>query len=216
MLRTVIVAWLALWAGTAFGAELPPDLAATVARAEAEGLPAEAVQSKALEGLAKGVSEARIALVLDALVVDLGRAREALPDGSAEMWVGGARALRSGAKLEAIRGVVGGDVEVDARALHALADLLALGVAEADAVRVVRAAGSTPTAAADISVVATTAAALIGRGSSPTLAANQVLAGLIGQHAGAVSLPDGAPGKSNGNAYGHDKGGKGKAWGKDR
>jgi hypothetical protein len=64
------------------GEVLPADLAAQVAtRVEAArsgGLPTQAVANLALEGVAKGRSSAEVLQALDALVSDMGRAREAI------------------------------------------------------------------------------------------------------------------------------------------
>lgn len=215
MRRIVAIATLLVIAGSAVAADLPPRLAQAVERAEAADLPVEAVRSKALEGLAKGVPVERIGPVLDALVADLHAAKALLPQATTATWVGGARAIRAGASDEAVQLVAG--VDGDGRGLHALADLLGLGLSEADSVRVVQAAGTTATPELEIARVATTAAAMVTRGNTPNQVAVNLLSGLSGSHAGVVSLPESGPGKNgNGNAYGLGKESKGKALGKQR
>lgn len=211
MLRTLLIPAFCLISTATFAADLPADLAAVVDAAAAQDLPTSPLEAKAVEGLAKGVPEARIASVLDGLLADLQRSQALVGAGSDDLIYAGARALKAGASDRAVATLAPGPV--GERALHSLADLLALGVTEADAVRVVRVAAASSGASTHTAGLATSVAALVSRGSSPTEAADQVLAGLSGQSNGVGSMPDGAPGKKDnpGNPFGLTKGSKGKA-----
>jgi hypothetical protein len=92
------------------GDVLPPDLAAqVVARVEAArsgGLPSQAVANLALEGVAKGRSADEVLQAVDALVSDMGRAREAILAAGREPGAGeveaATTALRMGVEGSAV------------------------------------------------------------------------------------------------------------------
>lgn len=211
MLRTLLGTALWLFAAPAWAADLPPSLGAVVEDAAAQQLPVGPLEAKAAEGLAKGVPEARIEAVLDGMVRELLEARVVLGQAPDAVVFAASRALKAGASEQAVRSLASG-THGD-RALHSLADLLAMGVAEADAVRVVQVASASGSSDKEIAGLATSTAALVSRGSSPNEAALTVLGGLAGQNNGVGSLPDGAPGKKDnpGNGVVPEKGSKGKA-----
>ena len=103
---------------------------AVVDSARAEGLPADPLVTKALEGASKGAAAARIVTAVRRLAGELRAARTALGSAStAEELVAGAAALRAGAAasaLQQVRGVRPGAMV--AVHLAVLADLLADGV----------------------------------------------------------------------------------------
>ncbi|HSE28414.1 MAG TPA: hypothetical protein VLA95_09315 [Gemmatimonadales bacterium] len=137
-------AWIALLGGLTLAAaplaaqdarlaRLDPTTGAVVARlvdsARAAGLPDEPLVDKALEGASKRAAGARIADAVRALLVDLGRARDALGGGSEAELTAGAAALRAGVapgtlgELRRARGA-----EALSVPLATLADLVSRGV----------------------------------------------------------------------------------------
>lgn len=120
---------------------LDPVTAASVQRlvdsARATGLPAEPLVQKALEGSTMGASGDRIRVAVEALLGQLGRAREALGDGATEAELtAGAGALRAGvspaslAELHRLRYRQSLVVPI-----AVLADIVAEGVPTAEATR---------------------------------------------------------------------------------
>jgi len=82
---------------------LPPDLAAqVVARVESareQELPTQPVANLALEGVAKGRSAQEVLTALDALVSDMGRAREAIQSAGREAGAGEVEAATTALRM---------------------------------------------------------------------------------------------------------------------
>jgi hypothetical protein len=76
---------------------------AVLVTAQSRGLPVEPLVQKALEGSSKGARGPRIVAAVEAMLADLGRAREGLGrDASSSELVAGAAALRAGATPEMV------------------------------------------------------------------------------------------------------------------
>jgi hypothetical protein len=189
---------------SALAAYLPPELSAKVELASQANLPAATIRAKAAEGLAKGVPIPRVAMVLDSLISDLSRADQLLVDAPAAHVSAGASALRAGASDQAVVSVSGMRSLNPVHGLQTLADLMGLGMAESDAVRLVQLTLHTAQPDHAVSSLATAAAAMVARGAAPAEAAQELGMSLSTNPAS----PGGEhPGNSapNGNAKGHTK-----------
>jgi len=106
-----------------------PVVAALIDSARAASLPTEPLVQRALEGTAKGAPEGVIVAAVRRLVVDLGRAREALGSTASPAELGaGAAALRAGASQATLAELRQARREPLIVPLAVLADLVASGV----------------------------------------------------------------------------------------
>lgn len=149
--------------------EFPPAVAAIVQQAAADGLPVAALESKAREGLAKGVDESRIATAVSALAAQMqaasvllavmgqGEDRELLVSASA-------RALQIGASGAAVRAAASGDALSRASAVRALGDLVALGFPEDRSLALAQAVSRTGQPVRNLDLLAGAAATLLAQG----------------------------------------------------
>jgi hypothetical protein len=150
-----------------------------VATAEEEGLPVAALESKAREGLAKGVEPARIQAVLEQMMTDLAAVDALLgeaargPDREA-LLLGAAAARTAGLSDPSLRLLVQAPVGVRGRGLQSAADLLRLGFSEGDAVALVRRACSADEPLRALAGLATNASLLVASGLAPSTAAEQL------------------------------------------
>ncbi len=157
-------------------AALTPELEQRVAAAEAAGLPASVLESKALEGLAKGVPAPRIAAVLDTMSADLAQVAGILgplAEGGdrAELLSAALSAHLTGLSDASLRLLADQDPALRGRAVHAVADLLRLGFGERDAVELVQAAASSDDPLTSLGGLATAASLLVSNGMDPGAAA---------------------------------------------
>ncbi len=121
---------------------LPPEVFETLTRmaeeAQAEGVPAEPLYIKALEGAAKRVPPDRLVPVLRSYADRLGMARRALgPEAPPSVVVAGADALQRGVDVDALRRLAG-EGRHSPVAMLVLADLVESGVPTDRALEVVR------------------------------------------------------------------------------
>lgn len=188
----------------AAASQLTPALEEIVEEAMESGLPTEPLALKAREGLAKGVSEDRVAHVLREHVGRLERARALIQGGTGPELQAGADALRAGASEAAIRALNAGDCCRE-QALQNLADLLYLGIAEADAVRLVVAARGQEGALTTLSPAAAT---LLAGGSAPDTVVRQVSAAVAEGRSPLAAIPsaDRGPNElpSHANPHAHE------------
>ena len=106
-----------------------PVVAALIDSARTASLPTEPLVQRALEGTAKGAPEGVIVAAVRRLVVDLGRAREALGSTASPAELGaGAAALRAGASQATLAELRQARREPLIVPLAVLADLVASGV----------------------------------------------------------------------------------------
>ena len=106
-----------------------PVVAALIDSARAASLPTEPLVQRALEGTAKGAPEGVIVAAVRRLVVDLGRAREALGSTASPAELSaGAAALRAGASQATLAELRQARREPLIVPLAVLADLVASGV----------------------------------------------------------------------------------------
>ena len=196
-------------------AALPPAAAAsfeqTVRAAAAQGLPADALVAKALEGIAKGVPGERIVVAVRQLSAQLGRADAMLRvngrAAAAADVTAVADALGRGVPESAVR-----SLRRDARAneslalsVHALADLLDDGVPVAiglDVIGAWRGRGANP---AQLTEIPATVERLVRQGVLPAQAGAAVAAGVrAGRGLGTLGPAD-AAGKVTGAVRGRGR-----------
>lgn len=171
-----------------------------LAQAREQGLPADPLLDKALEGAAKGVPPGRVLAVLDELAASLTRARGLLaasgldpapPDVAAV-----ADGLRRGVPEDAVRTLGQGarPGEPIALAVHTLADLLDRGVPVTVALDVLTAWRGQGAQAAELAELPAAVERLMRQGVLPTQAAQAVAAAMrAGRGPGAAGPPDGFP-----------------------
>jgi len=171
-----------------------------LAQARQQGLPADPLLDKALEGAAKGVPPGRVLAVLEELAAGLTRARGLLtasgldpnpPDVAAV-----ADGLRRGVPEHAVRALGAGAQpgEPVALAVHTLADLLDRGVPVTVALDVLTAWRGQGAQTADLAELPAAVERLMRQGVLPSQAAQAVAAAMrAGRGPGAAGPPDGFP-----------------------
>ncbi len=194
--------------------EMPAEVTAVIQQAEADGVPTEALQDKAREGLAKGVPGPRVAAVLDGLRGDLLDAQTLLgSDVHGEILAAAAASARAGASDAGLRQL--GQLEEGTRALESLADLLRLGFSEDQATRLIEAAVRSEDAKNALTGLATAASLLLDAGSPPGSVIDQLSADVAQGGSPLMYLPpvnvdsSGASNGNNGNAFGQNSNGNG-------
>ena len=189
----------------------PPDLTVEAAQlvdaAEAEGLPTAPLVAKAREGAAKGIDAARVALALEDLAQRLRKAKAVLPADGADrspLLSAGAAALRAGVSVDGLARL--GRLPADRRAdaVLAVADLVSLGIAEAQGIVIVERSAALPGGGAAIRDLGGAAAAMLGHGASPVAVANA----LGGTESGSGSAHE-PPAYGAGGSKGKEPPGKG-------
>jgi hypothetical protein len=125
----------------ALGADLPASVQAVVEQAELADLPTSLLEQKALEGLAKGVPEARITTVLDDLLAQWKGADRVLGERArapdrADLVPAAAAALQQGAPSGVVSSLSSEPRPI--AALWTLSDMLYAGLSPPDAERLVR------------------------------------------------------------------------------
>lgn len=149
--------------------EFPSGIAAIVQQAAADGLPVASLESKAREGLAKGVDESRIATAVSALAAQMRTASVLLATlGQGEdrdlLVSASARALQIGASGASVRAAAGGDALSRASAVRALGDLIALGFPEDRSLALAQAVARTGQPVRNLDLLAGAAATLLAQG----------------------------------------------------
>lgn len=177
---------------------LPEPVAAICAAAAQEDLPTAALETKALEGLAKGVPPERIATVLNGLVTDLRRASELLgpaAQGSdrADILLASVSARRAGVSDRAVRQLAELPEALRAQAVYSIADLVRQGFTEEESLQLVRDATGSGDPRAALTGLATSAAALLSQGV-PQAAALDAVRASISTNGGASDPPAWGPG----------------------
>ena len=191
-----------LLAAPAWAADsLPPAVEDVIEAAAANGVPRSTLEAKAREGVAKGVPEPRLIGALQQLVGDLAEARALLPAEASSDAVGSAgAALREGASAAAVRKVGAVPPRLRPSALQALADLLAIGFLESEAVGLIEAATNAPQPQVALTGLASAGAALTGAGVPSHEAADSLLDAVVAGASPLTTLPvtpptgSGAPG----------------------
>jgi hypothetical protein len=180
-MRTLVLALLftltpsLAWAGD----PLPAPLQTIVTAAEAQGLPAGALESKAREGLAKGVDPARIQAVLARMTTDLASidalfgevARGTDREG---LLLGASAARTAGLSDVTLLLLAQAPAGVRCRGLQSAADLVHLGFSEGEAVALVRHAFAAEDPLEALAGLATSASLLVSAGIDPSAAAEQL------------------------------------------
>lgn len=181
----------------AYSAEVIDGVADLLERADAEGLPAQALADKALEGAAKRVPGDRLLEVLERRRAGLGRAAEALGEGADPASVkAGAGALNVGVAPDAIRRI--GDVAAEAErptALVVLGELHRLGVPVERAAEAVARALERDAGAAGLWALDARVRAAARGGASPGAALAAAGQGPLLPRGGPSGLIPGAPGE---------------------
>lgn len=178
-LRRAMLGTLLLMAAPGAASESPGDVGRVLAQAARDGVPTGVLAAKANEGLAKGVDPARVTVVVDTLRRELIDARSLVGDAADDPGPDGlsavAAARRAGASPVAVIAI--GDLPAQLRvpAWWSLADLLAGGVSEGDASRLVAAAARSPQPATNLRGLAAAVGALVAAGEPPRKAAAAVL-----------------------------------------
>ncbi len=193
----------------ASAAELPEAVDLFLADAAAEGLPTAHLEVKAREGVAKGVPEHRIVQVLRGQAADLRRAALLLP-GADPSIVGAAGAVLGRGGSEASVVLAGGlGPDVAPQALWNLHDLLAMGVSDGSARRLVADAAAAAAPRDAMRGLASSTAQFVAQGLPPDAAASATSAGMgRGSLSGSQPPPHaGGPGGRNGNGNGNGNGG---------
>ncbi len=170
-LLVALLGWTLVFGAEGFAAPLPAEIEQELALARQAGLPTAGLAAKASEGLAKGVSPARVASVLAGMREDLQSAESLLgplPAGPERDRLLGAAAgaLHAGASPAAVRALQDLPSELRAPALDSLGDLLSLSFGEDVAVGLIRDAARAPGGAVRMSDLAHAAAALLASGLS--------------------------------------------------
>ena len=207
----MFISSILLLLNTAHAQDLPTDLATLVETVASEGLPVEALESKAREGLAKGVPPTRILGVLDAMHTDLQHADTLLslpedaPDRDTTLSAA-ARALRSNIAedhlhtLAALPEVVRGD------AIHSMVDLTQTGFTQAQSARLVQDAAAARRPEEALSALTTASGALLVQGASHAEVLQRITAELAVGHSGLVALSQGNGNANDGNGNGNGNG----------
>jgi hypothetical protein len=206
------------WSAAASAAEppLPPEIEVAVEAAAVHGVPVEALEKKAREGLAKGVPPDRIAEVLTGLGREFAAAQMLVPPGDPELVPAAAAASRAGASREAILEVLTfTPAPLQAVSLWTLADLLNTGLRESSALRLVRSAVGANKPEYGLRGLASATAALLASGASEQAAVAEVadavehgrspLAALPGGNGGPPEHANNGGNGNAGNAHGADK-----------
>lgn len=170
----------------------PPTFSVVDALAQSlagEGIPAEAVYGKALEGTAKGVSAERLTLALEAYAGRLRAAHGAFGRGAqAALTVAGADALQRGVDVASLR-ALGEDEGRSPMAVVVLADLVETGVPADRAVDLVREALRQRTRERELLDMPARVRVLIRDGASARDAAEQVRRTIQRRRGGGVTAP---------------------------
>jgi hypothetical protein len=155
-------------------------LAALVADAEAHGIPASPLRSRALEGMARGVDASRAVDAAAVLASGLTRARNALgASASAAELSAGAEALSAGASDSMVARVRAARAPLSAAtALAVLADLAARGVPPADAALAVATLSRTQADDQSLQALDSGVAQDIAEGATPSAALARRAGGL--------------------------------------
>ena len=175
----LLVAPTLAWAEEPLPGSLPAPLQATVAAAQAQGLPADALESKAREGLAKGVEPSRILATLERMSADFAAADLLLgelaqgPD-RASLLLGAGAARAAGLSDASVRLLAGAPAGVRGRGLQSAADLLHLGLSEGETVALVRRALAAEDPLYALAGLATNASLLMASGLTPSATAEQL------------------------------------------
>jgi len=174
----------------ALAVELPDAVQAEVAQAEAAGLPSAPFEEKAREGLAKGVPEGRIVSVLDGMEVDLGHAKDVLglDDPSGELLVAASRALDAGVSEGTVRRL-GSDEILGVLALSGVADLVAQGFSESQAVGLVEAGLASGAPERSLTGLASAASSLLHTGASHAQVSGALSAAVVSGRSPLSSVP---------------------------
>lgn len=197
MIGTLILAAALWWSVPAAAAEppLPPEIAVAVEGAAQYGVPVEALEKKAREGLAKGVPPERIAEVLSGLGTELAAAQMLVPPGDPELVPAAAAATRAGASRDAILEVLSfTPAHLRAVSLWTLADLLGTGVRESSALRLVRSAVAANKPEYGLRGLASATAALLASGATEQAAVAEVADAVEHGRSPLAALPRGQGG----------------------
>lgn len=164
-----------------------PDVAAELERAQASGLPVEAMEAKAREGAAKGVPAERVAAYLKGLsaelvAVDTILGTLALGADRSELLLAAASARRAGASAAAVREAAALSADLRSAASRALADLVAAGCTEAGALQLIRGAAGSASPTEALRDAVTVTFTLIAEGQTPAAAAERGAAGTGGNN----------------------------------
>lgn len=180
-MRTALIPLLlALWATTAQAAPpLPEVISAEVEAARQDGLPTDALEAKAQEGLAKGIPPARVAAVIGQMRQDMASTSSvldslALGASRAEIVAAATLARRAGATDHTLTEVARLSEPHRARALRSLADLLGQEVPEPEATRLVALAVDTRQPDVALREVTVATSRLRSRGFEASEAAHMV------------------------------------------
>lgn len=178
-LLAVLALCLVVWAPGVMAGDLPTEIEREILAAQQLGLPTAALEAKAREGLAKGVTPGRVAGVVADLRGQLEFANTLLgpmddPARREEVLGAAAGALAAGASPSAVRNLSTLPVEVRGSALVSLGDLLSLSFGEDTAVNLIRDAARGPNGSAKVEDLATVAATLLARGLSQEAALGAV------------------------------------------
>lgn len=172
-----------------FPADAADRIARIVSEAEAEGLPADPVLDKALEGAAKGVPAGRVVAAVSSYAERLRGASRLLGDRPApDALVAGADALQRGATPEAVGTVAERAGDATPAALVVLGDLVDAGVPVEYALDVVTAALDEGRRGQDLLAMSAVVRRLLRQGTPPGLAARAVARTLAGE-----APPSGVP-----------------------
>lgn len=190
-------------------AELPPKLAQAVADAGSSGVPTAPLESKAREGLAKGITEERIATAMVALAVQMQAAIVVLADfitgpDRDDLVVAGARALQAGVSGATVRAAASVDPAARASAVRSVADLVALGFPEDRSLSLALVAARSGQATHNLDMLAGAAATLVAQGVPSADVLEQV-----GQALGADTANGEPPAWGAGGKNGKDPNGQG-------
>ncbi|UCC71544.1 MAG: hypothetical protein JSV86_14285 [Gemmatimonadota bacterium] len=190
-----------------------------LAQAEAAGVPAEPLLSKALEGAAKGVPAERVLAVLHSYAERLGEAGSLLgPERPTPELVAGADALRRGVPHDAVGRLARAHHRELAVPLVVLGDLMEGGMPAEQALSIVDGAIRQQQSLEDMLGIPAAARRLMQEGHSPDEAANAInqamgqgqLRGLVGPPGHAPGGPPVPPGSGPPDTKGQGKQGKGK------
>lgn len=188
-------------------ADLPPEAAALVDGADAEGLPTGPLVAKAREGVAKRVEPVRIAAAIEELAGRMRRADEILGADEADrspLLEAGAAAIREGVSPAALRQLdqLGQGKRVEA--VLAVADLVALGLPEDQSVRLVQRAAASGAPTVAVRELGAAAASMLSHGASA-----EVVVAQLGTSSGGGGSGSEPPAHGAGGSKGGDPKGKG-------
>ncbi|MFT5679923.1 MAG: hypothetical protein ACI8RZ_000828 [Myxococcota bacterium] len=186
--------------------ELTPDIEAILCSVEADGLPVDAIESKAHEGLAKGVAPARIASVLVEMQDDLVIANALLelpedaPDRD-EVLSATASALRAAISADTLRRLASLPKQVRGPAIQSMVDLMQIGFSQAQSAQLVEDAAARNGEV--LSSLTIASGALLAQGTSHTDVLQQLTTELAAGQSSFVALNNG---NGNGNDNDNDNG----------